>query len=303
MEIAQLKYFQVMANIRHFTRAARMVDVSQPALSRSMSKLEQELGVHLFKRSDGEIELTPEGERLLRHADRILREVDTAKEEARLHRTGEPPMFKLSFIHSLGSYLLPRILRDFREIHPEIHIRLHQQDSATLAQQVATGETDLCLCSTIPTTEHSAWVYLWSEQLFATVPQGHPLADRTHVDLRELEDEPLIAPKKSYSLRILVDQFFELAGVHPIITFEGDDVSTISGLVSAGLGVSLLPKFAGAGYPGLAYIPVSFPVCKRAVGIAWNTNLRLSPAALCFQQFIMQRFNAKTPHEGSPAES
>ena len=211
-------------------------------------------------------------------------------------------MFKLSFIHSLGSYLLPRILRDFREIHPEIHIRLHQQDSATLAQQVATGETDLCLCSTIPTTEHSAWVYLWSEELFATVPQGHPLADRTHVDLRELEDEPLIAPKKSYSLRILVDQFFELAGVHPIITFEGDDVSTISGLVSAGLGVSLLPKFAGAGYPGLAYIPVSFPVCKRAVGIAWNTNLRLSPAALCFQQFIMQRFNAKTPHEGSPAE-
>ena len=66
--------------------------------------------------------------------------------------------------------------------------------------------------------------------------------------------------------------------------------------------MSLLPKFAGVGYPGLCYIPVSFPVCKRAVGIAWNTNLRLSPAALCFQQFIMQRFNAKTPHEGSPAE-
>lgn len=296
MEFAQLKYFQAMANIRHFTRAARMVDVSQPALSRSMSKLERELGVRLFKRSEGEIELTAEGSRLLRHVDRILREVESAKEEARIIRTGAQPSFKLSFIHSLGSYFLPLILRDFRARYPDIRIQLNQQDSATLAHQVAAGETDLCLCSTLPTTEHSAWVYLWSEELFVTVPLGHPLAAHRSVDLRELEYEELIAPKKSYSLRILVDQFFDLAGIHPEITFEGDDVSTISGLVSAGLGVSLLPKLAGVEHPGLCYIPVSFPLCKRAVGIAWNTNLQLSSAALCFQQFIMQRFDtANTP--------
>ena len=77
MELAQLKYFQVMANIRHFTRAARMLDVTQPALSRSMSKLEKDLDVRLFKRSDGEIELTQEGARLLRRVDRILRDLSS----------------------------------------------------------------------------------------------------------------------------------------------------------------------------------------------------------------------------------
>ena len=291
MELAQLKYFQVMANIRHFTRAARMLDVTQPALSRSMAKLEKDLGVPLFKRSEGEIELTPEGERLLRRVDRILREVDSAREEASNAHAEVSKEFRLSFIHSLGSYPLPHILQDFRALYPDIRIQLNQQDSAALALQVAAGETDLCLCSTIPTTEYSAWVYLWSEELFVTVPLGHRFAEREKINLQELEDEPLVAMKSSYSLRILVDQFFDLAGIHPEITFEGDDVSTISGLVAAGLGVSLLPKLAGVEHPELRYIPVSFPICKRAVGIAWNTQRQLPPAAICFQQFLIRRFD------------
>ena len=291
MELAQLKYFQVMANIRHFTRAARMLDVTQPALSRSMAKLEKDLDVPLFKRSEGEIELTPEGERLLRRVDRILREVDNAREEASNAHAEVSKEFRLSFIHSLGSYALPHILQDFRALYPDIRIQLNQQDSAALALQVAAGETDLCLCSTIPTTEYSAWVYLWSEELFVTVPLGHRFAEREKINLQELEDEPLVAMKSSYSLRILVDQFFDLAGIHPEITFEGDDVSTISGLVAAGLGVSLLPKLAGVEHPELRYIPVSFPICKRAVGIAWNTQRQLPPAAICFQQFLIRRFD------------
>lgn len=291
MELAQLKYFQVMANIRHFTRAARMLDVTQPALSRSMAKLEKDLDVPLFKRSEGEIELTPEGERLLRRVDRILREVDSAREEASNAHAEVSKEFRLSFIHSLGSYALPHILQDFRALYPDIRIQLNQQDSAALALQVAAGETDLCLCSTIPTTEYSAWVYLWSEELFVTVPLGHRFAERENINLHELEDEPLVAMKSSYSLRILVDQFFDLAGIHPEITFEGDDVSTISGLVAAGLGVSLLPKLAGVEHPELRYIPVSFPICKRAVGIAWNTQRQLPPAAICFQQFLIRRFD------------
>ena len=88
MELAQLKYFQVMANIRHFTRAARMLDVTQPALSRSMAKLERDLDVPLFKRNEGEIELTTEGERLLRRVDRILREVDSPRGSEQRGRGG-----------------------------------------------------------------------------------------------------------------------------------------------------------------------------------------------------------------------
>ena len=128
MELAQLKYFQVMANIRHFTRAARMLDVTQPALSRSMAKLEKDLDISLFKRNEGEIELTREGERLLRRVDRILREVDSAREEASSAGAEVSHEFRLSFIHSLGSYVLPHILQDFRASFPDIRVQLNQQD-------------------------------------------------------------------------------------------------------------------------------------------------------------------------------
>ena len=99
MELAQLKYFQVMANIRHFTRAARMLDVTQPALSRSMSKLEKDLDVRLFKRSDGEIELTQEGARLLRRVDRILREVESARREASNLQVGSSTRLAVIYFH------------------------------------------------------------------------------------------------------------------------------------------------------------------------------------------------------------
>ena len=260
MELAQLKYFQVMANIRHFTRAARMLDVTQPALSRSMSKLEKDLDVRLFKRSDGEIELTQEGARLLRRVDRILREVESARREASNLQVGSSTEFKLSFIHSLGSYILPHILRDFQAIYPDIQIHLNQQDSAAMPQVLAAGESDLCLCSALPMTEHSAWAYLWSEELFVAVPLGHPFADRVSIDL-------------------------------PEITFEGGDISTLSGLVSAGLGISILPKPTGFEHPELRYIPISFPLCKRALGVAWNTQRQLPPAAVNFQQFLIRRFD------------
>lgn len=291
MELAQLKYFQVMANIRHFTRAARMLDVTQPALSRSMSKLEKDLDVRLFKRSDGEIELTQEGARLLRRVDRILREVESARREASNLQVGSSTEFKLSFIHSLGSYILPHILRDFQAIYPDIQIHLNQQDSAAMPQVLAAGESDLCLCSALPMTEHSAWAYLWSEELFVAVHLGHPFADRVSIDLHELEYESFIALKNNYSLRILVDQFFDLAGIHPEITFEGGDISTLSGLVSAGLGISILPKPTGFEHPELRYIPISFPLCKRALGVAWNTQRQLPPAAVNFQQFLIRRFD------------
>lgn len=291
MELAQLKYFQVMANIRHFTRAARMLDVTQPALSRSMSKLEKDLDVRLFKRSDGEIELTQEGARLLRRVDRILREVESARREASNLQVSSSTEFKLSFIHSLGSYILPHILRDFQAIYPDIQIHLNQQDSAVMPQVLAAGESDLCLCSALPMTEHSAWAYLWSEELFVAVPLGHPFADRVSIDLHELEYESFIALKNNYSLRILVDQFFDLAGIHPEITFEGGDISTLSGLVSAGLGISILPKPTGFEHPELRYIPISFPLCKRALGVAWNAQRQLPPAAVNFQQFLIRRFD------------
>jgi DNA-binding transcriptional LysR family regulator len=291
MELHQLEYFRALAQIKHFTHAAQSVSISQPALSRAIAKLEDELGTPLFDRSGKELKLTTAGERFLVHVERALREIEMAEREIVDAQKPGYGTVNLSFAHSLGGYYLPVLLSEFHARYPHIQFKLNQHNSVALAKQIASGKTELCLCPTLMTTAHIAWTYLWSEELFVAVPEDHPLANRTSVTLKDVESEPFITLKPAYSLRMLSDQFFEMAESHPDIIFEGDDINTLASLVAAKLGVSLLPHIPGIGIgEGVVFLPVAFPLCKRTVGIAWNANHQLSPAAITFQQFVIHRF-------------
>ena len=174
MELTQLKYFQAMAKCRHFTQAAEEMAVSQSALSRSIQKLEQELGVTLFERHGRTSDLTEAGQKFLFHVDRVIRELALAEQEIELDNGGAG-VVHLSFLHSLGDTFLPLILRQFHERYPHIDVKLNQQSSSMLAEQLTSGETDICLCSTMNEPD-TAWMYLWSEEMFLVVPEDHPLA-------------------------------------------------------------------------------------------------------------------------------
>lgn len=293
MELTQLKYFQVMAKCQHFTQAAQELSVSQSALSRSIQKLEQELGVPLLERHGRTSTLTEAGRKFLFHVDRVMRELGVAEQELAMEKGGAG-VVHLSFLHSLGDTFLPWILRQFHARYPRIEIKLNQQNSAQLSAQLASGETDICLCSTMNEAD-TAWMYLWSEEMFLVVPEDHPLAHKQHVRLQEIEEEPFVALKPQYTLRQQVNQFMDLAGSHPQIVFEGDEVHTLVSFVAAHLGVSLLPHVPCTEYLGVVFVPVSFPVCKRAVGIAWNTMRPLSPAAMTFQQYTIHHFLNQPP--------
>ena len=215
MELTQLKYFQAMAKCRHFTQAAEEMAVSQSALSRSIQKLEQELGITLFERHGRTSDLTEAGQKFLFHVDRVLRELALAEQEIELDNGGAG-IVHLSFLHSLGDTFLPLILRQFHERYPHINVKLNQQNSSMLSEQLTSGETDICLCSTMNAPD-TAWMYLWSEEMFLVVPEDHPLAQKSRVNLREIEDEPFVALKPDYTLRQQVDQFLDLAESHPQI--------------------------------------------------------------------------------------
>lgn len=288
MELTQLKYFQALAQYKNFTQTAKMIAVSQSALSRSIAKLEQELEAALFDRHGKETELTEAGRRFLFHVDRVLREMEVACQEIKMDNGGEGSV-SVSFLHSLGDTYLPLILSRFHARYPHINIRLNQQNSAIMAQQIEEGETDICLCSMLNEAD-IAWMYLWSEELYLVVPDTHPLSRKESVRLEEIDGEPFITLKPEYSLRQQINQLLDLAESHPQVIFEGDEVHNLISLVAAKLGVSLLPHIPCTEQMGVRYIPVSFPLCKRAVGIAWNTHRPLTPAAICFQQFTINYF-------------
>lgn len=294
MELNQLEYFRTLASIRHFTKTAQAINMSQSALSRSITRLEQELGTPLFIRDTKNIRLTPQGQRFLTHVERALRELDKGKQEIEDENAPDHGVINLSFIHSLGSYFLPQLLSEFRLRYPHIAFNLDQNNSAVLAKRLIAGKSDISLCSTMVNMEQIAWLYLYTEELFAALPKNHPFSHRKSLELKDLEGEPFITLKPNYSLRILTDQYCALSGIHPSIIFEGDDINTAASLVAANLGISLLPKLTGVDASDLIYVPISFPICKREIGLAWCSTRPLPPAAHKFQQFIINTFAKKT---------
>lgn len=301
MELNQLEYFKALAHINHFTKAARAISVSQSALSRSIAKLESELGVPLFHRNGKNIQLTRYGQTFLVHVERALQEISNGRQA--LLNLSEPDqgVVNLSFLHSLGSYMIPVLLSEFRKQYPKIHFSLNQNNSALLTRQLIEGKADLCLCSTLMTTETLGWVFLCSEELFIVVPGNHRLATRKSIRLEEVAEESFITFKPMYGLRLLADQFFETASVRPKITFEGDEIMTVAGLVDASLGVALIPHIPGLSHLNIAFLTVEAPTCARPIGLAWNTGQYLPPAARKFQQFVVDAFSGQDhPQAGIP---
>lgn len=291
MEISQLEYFVILARIRHFTRAARSMSITQSALSHSMRKLEKELGVVLFERTEQGVTLTAAGQDFLSHAERSLNELKKGKNELEEMKNPGRGLIRLSFIHSLGTGLIPFLLAGY-EKHCARFV-LSQNDSASLTRNLLEGKNDLCLCPPMMSMENIIWVYLFSEKLYAALPRSHRLAQRKSLAVKDLEKEPFIFLKRSYNLRVLSEEFLAGAGVNPLVMYEGDDVNTLAGLISAGLGVSILPETEGTDRSDIVFIPFSDRPLTREIGLAWNGSVPLTAAADAFRQYVLSCF----PHQ------
>ncbi len=292
MELQQLLYFRKVAELQHFTRAAEALAVSQPALSRAVARLEDELGVRLFEREGRSIRLNRYGQVFLERVGRILQEVEAARHEMADLAGTERGTVALAFLHTLGVRLIPDLLRQFRQEHPQIGFHLGQNASGVLLKQLEAGEIDLCLASLFPREDQPAmeWVNLFSEELYLVVPPDHALAGRGTVALREAAGGDFISLKPSTGLRQISDALCREAGFAPRILFEGEEVATIRGLVQAGFGMALLPAPAEPGRLGPEWLHVSTPVCRRTIGLAWRKDRYLSGAARLFRDFVLARF-------------
>lgn len=292
MEWQQLEYFQTLARMQHVTRAAETLSLSQPALSRSIARLEEELGVPLFDRQGRSIQLNRYGQLFLKRVNRMMREFEEGKNE--LHDLVHPEHGEVAigFLHTLGTTLIPDLIGSFRSHSPHISFELMQNHSYSLLEHLALGELDLCLIAEPTETKMPIqWIPLWSEEIFAIVPHGHQLAGTQTITLHEISDASFISLKKGYALRQTTDRLFAQIGKSPKITFEGEEAATVAGLVAAGLGVSLLPDLRGLDKSKIVQIPVSEPKCQRVIGLALVEGRYLSPAALRFKEFVLGFFS------------
>ncbi|WP_040413487.1 LysR family transcriptional regulator [Desulfosporosinus sp. OT] len=290
MEWTQLQYFQTVAQMQHFTNAAEALSISQPALSRSVARLEEELGVPLFERQGRTVSLNTYGQIFLNRVNRAIQEITIGQQEIQDLVDPLKGSVSLGFIHSQGSNLVPDLLGLFRKNFPDIRFMLSQNVTNQILDQLEAGEIDFCFCSQPFSRENIHWIQLLTEEIILIVPKEHPHAKRSTVNLQELSEEPFITFKTELSLGETIYRIFKEAGFSPKVTFEGEEVGTVAGLVAAKLGIALIPKIRTFEMMGISQVHVSEPQCQRIIGMAWVEGRYVSPAAKHFKEFVLEHF-------------
>jgi DNA-binding transcriptional LysR family regulator len=228
------------------TAAAEALHTSQPALSKQIRELEDELGVPLFLRHGKKYaQLTEAGERVLEIAERLLLEADNIRRTGAEFAAGDAGTLSIAATHTQARYALPRRLARFRQEFPRVRLRLHQGHPQQVAQMVAHGEATFGL-ATESLDRHPALVtqpiYDWHH--CAVVPIGHPLASGEPLDLATLAAHPLVTYTPEFAGRRKVDQTFAEHGLHPDIVLEAIDSDVIKEYVALGVGVGLIAEIA-----------------------------------------------------------
>lgn len=246
MDLRRLRYFVAVAEELHFTRAAERLYIAQPSLTQQIRALEAELGVELFARTRRRVTLTAAGERLLGRARGLLRDAGALAEEVRRVGAAGLGELRIAFTSSLPfTELIPRLLYDYRCRYPDVRLELRDMGTQRQLAALAAGTLDLGFVRTPESAlpEGLSLTELRRDPLRLVIHEAHPLAARAQVAIAELAGEPFVMFPEDSGTGLL-RQFHTLclaAGFVPRIVQEAREVSTIIGLVAAGLGLSILP--------------------------------------------------------------
>ncbi len=226
MHLEELRWFVVLAETEHVTEAAaELGGVSQPTLSRALTRIEQKAGVALFDRVGRRLHLNEYGRIMLEHARRSISEVQAAMDRIAALRDPDTGRVRLAFLHSLANWYVPEQLRRFRETAPKkIQFDLFQGAAHEIARSIVDGGSDIAITSPRPDPADFSWHRLYVERLCLAVPVGHRLAARTRVNLSAAADEPFVALEKPFGLRQLTDELWTDAGIDPQIVFEASEI-------------------------------------------------------------------------------
>lgn len=293
MEWDQINYFQTVAKTQHITRAAKQLSISQPALSRSIAKLEDELGVQLFDRKGRNVYLNRYGKMFLYRVEQSIKQIEIGKQEIWDEIHPNNGTISLSFLPSLGISVVPGIISSFHKKHSNIKFQLNQDSNRQIVNQLKSRKVDLALITLLQEDNDLIFQSLLTEELFLIVSIDHWLAAFNEIDLKMIENEPFISFKDVNELQTIINHLCHEAGFFPNVVFEGEDIGTVSGLVGAKLGVSLVPDSQVLDKSKIKLIHVKSPICIREIGIAWLKDGYSSPVVERFIQFVNRLYIKK----------
>jgi DNA-binding transcriptional LysR family regulator len=274
-----------------FTGAAEQLGYTQSAVSQQIARLERSVGAALLERPGGprRVRLTPVGEALALHARAVIDRLRAAQADIAAIRAGERGTLRVGTLQSVGTKVLPRLLRSFREAHPGIElVPVEIQDMAELPAGVEAGEFDLSFVP-LPVPEGPfALRRLLDDPYVFMAPSAAPEARLDSVTLRQVIRLPLIGIRDEIEA-LELETILRRTGTEPTFVFRSNDNPTIQGFVAAGLGYAVLPRLTvDEDDPEVVVLPISTPVPPRRLGIIWHVDRQLPQAAHRFVDLAVE---------------
>ena len=284
VSLRQVRSFLAVARVKSFTGAASIVNVTQPALTMQIRRLEEALGVTLFDRDTRSVELTRVARDLIPAFERTLQDFDAALESARDIATQERGIVRLATLPSVAAGVLPDAILSFRENRPNVVFDLRDVIAGQVLNLVQSEQVDFgVMGGTVKAADVEA-VFEAQDRLHVVYPKDHPIARLKSITLAALSEFPLILMQRDTSVRAIVDAGFQSAALMPKVTCEAIYMMTAVGMVRAGLGLTILPGSAREikAEPGLLSKRIDDPAFTRPVSIIKRSGRTLPPLSQTF---------------------
>lgn len=293
MTLLQLQYFQTLARVLHYTRAAEELHISQPSLSYSISELEKELNIKLFQKENRKISLTIYGEQFLPYVEKSLALLDEGATVLEQMAGNRPQVVQLGYFHSISASLIPALVEGFyrEEENRPIRFQFTEGPSFDIFNQVKAGELDMAFG--MHRDDWAESVTIMRQPLYLAVPCDHPLANRHSVTFEDFSREKQIMLDKPSNLRTQMDRIFSQRGVIPNVVFEVRECNAALQYVGLKFGVSVLPQVPAMDTEKVSIIPISDRDKEfvRTVYLSWSRSRPMSPAAQKVRNFIVDHYS------------
>ncbi len=290
MNWQQLEYFKTVAETQNFTSAANLLSVTQPALSKAISKLEEELNVPLFGKNGRNIKLTRFGDMFLIRANAAIMEINEGVKELQDIINPMAGTVSISSLYTIGTHFIPSIISDFLKESPNTKFEFGIQSTFNILKGLKNGKFDLGFYDEfedIKKYEEIESIPIKNEELVVIVPKNHHLADKTEVLLKDLKEESFVF--FSEGIKGKMCSVFENAGFIPKASMKPNESSmVVTGFVSAGLGISIVPNTPNLITDELSVLRIKEPHCYRTVHMGWLKNGYMTPSAKIFKDFVIK---------------
>jgi len=290
MDITLLRAFLETADAGSLSRAARMLELSQPSLTGQIQRLEQHLATALFDRHGRGVTLTAAGKALYPRARRILDEVRETEDAVRREGAEGVGTLSVGAIPTVAPYVLPAAIQRLRARHAAMRVELREDYSAVLARLLLDGALDVVIAALPYPFEHLETERLGVDALVVAVPAAHPAARAGRITLAQLHDAPAVTLDPMHCLGEQVAGFCSSREVSPSVVCRSAQLATVLELVGTGVGVSIVPAMAAARHntPQCAYVPLADHTLQREIVAVWRRGAARTPQANAFVDCVRE---------------